>query len=42
MIPEKVRRPGKRHSSWVLVGHCLEGPMNLSGPQATYFEELLT
>ena len=42
MIPEEVRRPAKGTALWVLVGHSLEGSMNLSGPQATYFEKLLT
>lgn len=42
MIPEEVRRSAKGTALWVLVGHSLEGSMNLSGPQATYFEKLLT
>ena len=42
MIPEEVRRPAIGTALWVLVRHRLEGSMNLSGPQATYFEKLLT
>lgn len=41
MIPEKIRRQ-ERHSSLGSAGHSLEGSMNLLGPQATYFEKLLT
>lgn len=38
----KDQETGKGTALWVLVGHSLEGSMNLLGPQATYFEKLLT
>lgn len=31
----------KSHSSSAQVGHGLERPMNISGEQTTYFEEVL-